>query len=300
MNALLAALIAALVPQDESRLKEAWPKIADAWKAVEAYKPAGAGSFDDEFLKVAGKIHEAFEAGGLYGSEGEYVPLALKSFVKVRAFGSFPGGAGNSYRSTAAFTEFNRAYGNSPGGSAASMGALLEALAKLRNLEKSGFPDEELVMDELVTVRKALKGLAITSDATPGPLRRRTLALVRALALGEPYPEPAAATEEQAKRYRQWVSELGHEEIEKRDTAMKELLRASDACLPMVREALKSGDAEVVARARKILGFGHAPWMEAQSRGQIDRGAHMAELKLKLDAVRAEAVKGVKESEDKK
>lgn len=296
MNALLVALIVALVPQDESRLKEAWPKLVDAWKAVEACKPAGAGSFDDEFLKVAGKIHQAFEAGGLYGSEGEYVPLALKTFVKARAFGISAGGNAYASRTALAHVEFNRAYGNSSGGSAASMNTLLEALTKLRNLEKSGFADEELVMDELVTVRKSLKGMAITSDATPGPLRRRTLALVRALALGEPYPEPATATEEQAKQYRQWVSELGHEEIEKRDTAMKELLRASDACLPMVREALKSADAEVVARARKILGFGHAPWTEGRTQRQNDPTVQWGDLKAKLDAVRAAA----KEAEERK
>ena len=71
MIALAAALVAALVPQDEARLKEAWPKMAEAWKAVEEYKaPPDAGPLDDEYLKVIAKVHAAFEGAGLFAPEG--------------------------------------------------------------------------------------------------------------------------------------------------------------------------------------------------------------------------------------
>src|SRR5688572_23403445 len=88
MIALAAALLLAPL-QDESKLREAWPKLVDAWKAVEAYQAAPSAEGGDEFLRTAGRIHEAFEAAGLYGSEGEYVPQALKTFVKARVRGWF-------------------------------------------------------------------------------------------------------------------------------------------------------------------------------------------------------------------
>ncbi|HEY3225616.1 MAG TPA: hypothetical protein VGK61_01315 [Planctomycetota bacterium] len=265
MMTLAAALLFGMVPQDEARLRDAWPKLAETWKSIESYKPSsGTGELDDEFLKVAGKLHEAFEAGGLYGSEGEYVPAALKNFIKARTRGLVAGGSPHAMNRAAGLADFQFGYG-AGGASLAPMRAFLDAVARLSSLEKSGLADEDNVMDELVTARKALKGLAITSDATPGPLRRRVFSLLRALALGEPYPEPAKATEEQAKQFRAWISELGHEEIETREKAMKELLRAGEASLQFLREALKGGDAEIVSRARKLLGFGHAPWAEAKA-----------------------------------
>src|SRR5882672_11022371 len=94
MTALAAALWLALVPQDEAKLKESWPKLVDAWKAVEGYKPAPeAGPLDDEYLKVVAKIHGAFEAAGLFVAEGEYLPQAMKAFVKCRARGLSPAAA---------------------------------------------------------------------------------------------------------------------------------------------------------------------------------------------------------------
>src|SRR5688572_24581440 len=85
MTSLAIAVIAILVPQDEVRLKEAWPKLLEVWKAVDEYKPSPeAGPLDDEILKVAAKLHAAFESAGLF-SEDEYLPQAVKSFIKVRA-----------------------------------------------------------------------------------------------------------------------------------------------------------------------------------------------------------------------
>ena len=65
--------------------------------------------------------------------------------------------------------------------------------------------------------------------------------------------------------------------IESREKATKELLRAGEASLPFVREALKSGDAEIATRARQLLGVGHAPW--AKTRPQE------AEVGWAIDAV---------------
>jgi hypothetical protein len=273
MMTLAAALLLGMVPQDEARLKEAWPKLADAWKAVVEYKaPAATGELDDQFLKVAGKLRDAFEAGGLFVEEGEYAPLALKAFIKVRARALAPSGASfwDGRGGRIAVVRRFRVGGVAPGAPAVPdqvvpvesdpMGALLRSLGMLRVLKQGGLDDEENVQDEMVTVRKALKLLAITADETPAALRRRVFSLIRALALGEAYPESPKATEEQGKQYRAWIAELGNESIETREKATKELLRAGEASLPFVREALKGGDAEIVARARQLLGIGHAPW----------------------------------------
>jgi len=267
MMILAAALLFAL--QDEARLKEAWPKLADAWKAVSEYKaPQGAAVLDDEFLKVVGKVRDGFEAAGFFTEEGEYLPFALKSFVKARGRALAPTGGSDLFRGAMIIRRIRvGAPGGAPGQPDAApaiegdpMGALLTALQKLKDLKQGGLDDEDNVQDELVTARKAVKVLGITSDDTPPALRRRIFTLIRSLALGEAYPEPARATEEQAKQIRALISELGHESIETRDKATKELLRAGEGSLPIIREALKSPDAEVVSRARRLLGVGHAPW----------------------------------------
>src|SRR5262245_60854815 len=93
MMTLVAALLVAFVPQDEARLKESWPKLVDAWKSVDAYKPSPeTGPIDDEFLKVAAKLHAAFDAAGLYATEGEYLPQAVKALLKSRARSILPSG----------------------------------------------------------------------------------------------------------------------------------------------------------------------------------------------------------------
>lgn len=267
MIIVAAVLLAALVPQDEARLKESWPKLADAWKALEAYKPAPEqGGLDDEFLKVAAKLHAAFEGAGLFGTEGEYLPLAVKALVKIKARALVP--SSNPFGRQIAFVRKVAAGGG--GGFEFSttegdpLAALVGALKKLQALKRGGLDDEENVQDELATARKALKSLGITADDTPPGLRRRALHLVKAMALGEDYPPPAAATEEQVKQYRALFADLGNESIEVREKAMKELLRAGETALPFAREALANPDAEVASRAKLLLGYQHAPWTKVK------------------------------------
>jgi hypothetical protein len=267
---LAAAVFALVVPQDEAKLKEAWPKLAEAWKAVEEYKPAPeAGTLDDAFLAVAAKLHGAFEAAGLFTTDGEYLPQALKALVKTRARTVMPSSP-SPWGNRAIVFRRRVVAGGAPGWEAGTADAdplatLLASIKKLESLKKESLDDEENVQDELATARKAMKALGITADDTPPALRRRALHLVKALALGEGYPAPAVATDEQAKQVRAWISDLGNEAIDTREGAMKELLRAGEAALPFVREALKGGDAEVASRAKKILGYGHAPWTQVKA-----------------------------------
>jgi hypothetical protein len=264
MTALAAVLIAALVPQDEPRLKEAWPKLSEAWKAIEAYKPdPEAGALDDGYLKVVAKLHGAFEAAGLFGPEGEYLPQAVKAFVRAKARtlsndgmqGQFFGGL-----RVALVMPGMPGGGAEPEQAGDPMTTLLASLKKLQELKKEKLDDDDNLADELATARKALKNLGITADETPTALRRRALTLIKALALGEAYPEPAAATPDQAKQVREWISLLGNDVIETREKATDDLRRAGESALPLLRESLKSADAEVGARVRKLLGVGHEPW----------------------------------------
>jgi len=271
MITLAAAVLVALVPQDEGRLKESWPKLVEAWKAVEAYKaPAEPGLLDDELLKVAAKLHAAFESAGLFAAEGEYLPQAVKALVKLRTRSILPLGNNPFANRFGAIRIVRAGVGGAPewqrgGVDANPMGALLESLNKLKSLKQGGLDDEENVQDELSTARKSLKTLGIIADDTPAGLRRRALHLVKAIALGEDFPAPTAATEDQAKQYKAWFAELGHESIETRENALKELTKAGEPALPFAREALKSGDAEVASRARSLLGYGHAPWTKVMA-----------------------------------
>jgi len=249
----------------------------EAWKAVDAYKaPAESTGLDDEFLKVAAKLNGAFEASGLFAADGEYLPRAIKAFVKIKARAILPSGQGLFPAQV-----FLRRMRLGAGGAleavadADPLATLMASLKKLQSLKQEGLDDEENVQDELATARKSLKALGITADDTPPGLRRRALHLVKALALGEAYPEAPKATEEQAKQYRAWIAELGHESIETREKATKDLMRAGETTMPFLREALKGSDAEVTTRARQLLGVGHAPWdkvkpPDAEGAFQID------------------------------
>jgi len=291
MTALALSLLAALVPQaqGEDRLKEAWPKLVEAWKAVDTFLATPPADGSDEFLKTAAKVHEAFEAADFYRAEGEYVPLALKSFLRRRARVLFPGQSRSVFYADARTRAYDPNYGD-------PMKSFLDSISRLQALEKNRLDDEDNVQDELATARKALKSIGVTADDTPGPLRRRVLALARALASGGDYPEPARATEEQAKTIRELIGKLGHDSIEERDRAVVELNRSGDAALPFLREALKSPDAETVARSRRLLGYGHAPWTAAPGAlAQDEKGRRFEELKLIEEKVRA-----AKEAVDKR
>src|SRR5262245_31774229 len=202
MTFLAAAALALLAPpQDEAKLKESWPKLAEAWKAVDEYKPApDAGALDDGFLKVAAKLHGAFDAAGLFATEGEYLPQALKALVKAKARTLVPSATPWYAQRAVAFRRVRvvgapgapgKKFDNSNPVDADPLGTLLASLKKLETLKKDSLDDEENVQDELATARKSMKALGITADDTPPGLRRRALHLVKALALGEAYPDPA-------------------------------------------------------------------------------------------------------------
>ena len=246
MSALALLVFAALAPQDEARLKEAWPKLAEAWKAIEPAPPAAGVDPADEFLKTAAKLHEAFEAVGLFSVNGEYVPQAFKAFIKSRVRASF---VGNDLGQV--FITRNTGH---------PLQIFLDSMSRLKALERDGLDDEDNVQDELSTARKALKALGITADATPSPLRRRVLALARALASGEGYPDLPRATDEQSAQIRAWIVALGHEVLEEREQATRDLNRAGERVIPFLRDALGSADVETVNRVKHLLGFGHEPW----------------------------------------
>jgi hypothetical protein len=264
MIAIAAALIAAFVPQDEARLKEAWPKLAEAWKAVEEYKaPPDVGALDDEYLKVIAKVHGAFEGAGLYTLEGEYLPQAVKAFVKMRARGLAPASVTDMWSRTVVLRARLRGAPGAPGAMEPAgavqgdpMSALLASLKKLQSLKTEGLDDEENVQDELTTARKSLKALGITADDTLPALRRRVLHLVRALALGEvirrPRSRPKSRRNSSARSSRNWATSRSKES---REGDEEELSRAGEASLPFIREALKAATPRS-RRAKALLGVG--------------------------------------------
>ena len=258
MSALAALLIAAFVPQDEARLKEAWPKLAEAWKSLEPVPQAAGVDPVDSFLSMSAKLHDAFEAAGLFALNGEYVPQAFKAFIKSRVRA---GTVGNDF----GHALFTRNTGH-------PMQTFLDSMQRLKAMERDGFDDEDNIQDELSTARKALKALGVTADATPSPLRRRVLALTRALAAGEGYPDLPRATEEQAAQFRAWIGMLGHDVLEDREQATRDLKRAGEKVIPFLREALGSPDAETVNRVKQLLGFGHEPWTAVNQQTLMSMG----------------------------
>lgn len=267
MIALAAAVLLGLPLQDEGRLKQGWPKLVEAWKAVSEHQPSlGTAELDDESLKAAGKLQDAFDAAGLFTEEGEYLPLALKHFLKIRARGLGPSG-GKAFIRGGLVVRLRINAGaaparpeGSPSVEADPMGALLDSLKKSPHLGPGGLDDDD-------KARESIKVLGIMSDDTPPALRGRILTLIRSLALGEAYPEPPKATGEQTKEIRERIAQLGHEQVETRRKAMRDLLGAGEASLPIVREALNARQTEIVAGARELLGFGHSPWTPMQGTG---------------------------------
>ena len=249
---VLAVLVFTLVPQDESRLKEAWPKLAEAWKTVEASAPDSTED-GDAIIKTAAKLHDAFESAGLFAPDGDYVSQAFKTFIRRRAAAGMGAGLAPGQARAAMYLH---TYGD-------PMTAFLHAVGRLKSMERDRLDDEDNFQDEMSTARKALQDIGITADSTPAPLRRRVLALARALAGGDAYPEPARATEEQAAQIRAWIGALGHEQIEEREKASRELRRMGEVVIPFLQAAKGSSDAEVAGRVNQLLGVGHAPWTEA-------------------------------------
>lgn len=274
---LLFALLTALVPQDETRLKEGWPQVVDAWKAIEALKPALEGdSFDDEIIKILAKTHAAFEAAGLTGPEGEYAPRALKQLIKARVVNRSGGlflPEDFRVRARTLARQLARRRGPGVAGESAShdagpVGTLVESLKTLDNAD-----DADDVLDEHATaIGTSLTQLRITGVDTGPALRRRAIRLFKSLAAGGTFPEIPPATEDQAKQIRAWIADLGHESMEIRDKAAEQLHGAGEKSLPFLREGLKTGNAEAVARLRRLLGIGHAPWKIASRTERLMAG----------------------------
>jgi hypothetical protein len=134
------------------------------------------------------------------------------------------------------------------------------AAQRLRELRKVEGVDSEALDDERSMIRLSLKGMGLIADDTPRPVRQRFFALVGALALGDPYPEPAKAIAEEVEKARGWIRDLEHEEVEARENATRRLSMSGEGVRPLLIEALRSESPEVRARAKLILGIGHQPW----------------------------------------
>lgn len=273
----LAALIVVLapLPQDEGRLKEAWPGLVEAWKSLDAHKAADSDPMSDDNLRLLGKVHKAFEAAGFMESAPGFGSGSLKQFIRLRGEKALGGASNSSSRRFHAveggggvILEWHE--GGELGVRRKSDGApldkLLASLAKLGELKDKGVDDDDNIQDELAAARKSFKDLSLTTDDTPLWLRRRLLKTAHALVLGQAYPEMAGATEEQAAQIKGWIADLGHETLETRDKASRELCKWGEQAHPLLVEASKATDPEVAARAQKILGVGHNPWKDAAAR----------------------------------
>lgn len=276
MVALVAVLVLGQVADDEQRLREAWPKLVDAWQALETYDGSKSEGWQEGLLPVMGRVDAAFEAAGFFESEAGFEVAALKHFFgdryrigieKVTAPGA---GTGNLESDLQALVL--RAEGKRHRRAAAAYGfdTLFASLQKIRDLREKGLDDEENVGDEMAVVRKSLKALGLMSDSTPGWLRRRYTHLVRSLVLKESFPEPAKASDDQAKAIRTWIGDLSSPEVDVREKATAALLKDGEIARPFLREALKNPDPEVVSRAKTILGLGHAPWKERKEKEPVE------------------------------
>jgi hypothetical protein len=230
----ITPVITPAMTQDENRVRQAWPKLTDAWRAIDQIKADDSDPMSDEHLKAMNKIHAAFQAAGWLDTQPEYAPGALKQLFKLRQ-SSEPVRKQKTQQ-------------------------LVAAVQKLKELKDKGLDDEDTVQDAMTAIRALLKERYVTADDTPAWLKRRLITLTRTLVLDEAYPEPAKASEEQARQVRAWIVGLGAEDPETRDAASRDLAEAGEIAAPFLREALSSADKEVTVRASKLLGIGHAPW----------------------------------------
>lgn len=259
MPALAALLALALSFQDDARLREAWPKLQECWKALDAAKPEPTGRLTDDLLKALGRLDAAVEAAGLRDGNASFVSGALRHLLIQRGQRLLPapstgnvawlvaGGGGAMRRET-------------PRNRRAAVDGLLSGIRKLRDLASKGLDDEDNVQDQLTEIRKAMKDAGVVSDETPMWLRRRALTLIRALDAGQPFPETPAPTAEEAARLQKLIVDLGSEDPVVRDQATRELSKSGEQAQDLLAGAVKGADPEVAARAKTILGMGHEPW----------------------------------------
>ena len=241
---MLAAVLLVVAPiQDESRLREAWPKLVEAWKASEGYKAEPLNEWEDAYLQVSAKVHAGFDAAGLFAAGGEYAPRAIKELIRLKVRTLVPGARGRS---------------------ATSRSVVVQIHVRTERKPERGIQEvlSDLGKEDDVAL-KALEVLGLAGSRTPSSLRRRLLVLSRALVKGEAFPGIPAASESTTAEMKRRIKQLGAEDIATREKAARELHDAGDASIPFLREAATSSDAQASAEAKRLLGYGHAPWSPA-------------------------------------
>ena len=262
MIALTVSLLLFSPCQDPDSLRDAWPELVKVWNELESHQQGKTEGFDDELLVTLGKLHTAFEQGGLLEKEPAYEVAALKQLFKKRFDIGVTKKSGIPLSGkSGTFSSITFLGGNiSKKGVIYSFESLFGSIRKLNDLRERGLDDEDNVTDETVTIRKSLKALKITADETPMWLRRRVTTLTKALLMGEGYPEPVRASDAESAQVREWIGGLASEDVQTRDEAMRRLMKAGEAGRPQLRKALGDDDPEVVARVKRLLGIGHTPW----------------------------------------
>lgn len=267
MLALASALALSVLGQEApDRLRTAWPRLVEAWRMMEDYK-GGESALDDPAVLAMGKLHAAFEAAGFLEGDLEFDRAALKQLfqarykIKIERVVRPPGSGGGSVVQSGA-TFILEEDGATPAPTSFGFDTLLASVSKLAELRAKGLDHEDNVLEEVVVVRKSLKAFRLMADDTPAWLGRRLVTLSRALLSGDAYPEPAKASDDQARTIRAWIADLANDGLEIREAATRALLKDGEAARPFLREALKGQDAEVVSRVKLILGVGHRPWVE--------------------------------------
>jgi len=283
MRLLLAAAIAvaAALPADaqDDRLKEAWPRLQEAWKSTTDFKAtlkkaetpkSRPRDIPDDAIKIVGQLHLAFDAGGLWANEPGADVVALKQVFKMRcaSFLKFHSGfqVPNSQEEYRRLTEeYQRAiqewqWKMGGGGGAKTrpdpISEFEDGLVELAKLRARETPDDDLMQDAVAKIRKSMRDLGIMDDDMPGWLRVRLTAMVKALALGEALPEMAAPTDTQKKKVQSLIEVIDEGDIVGREDAVKELLRIGEPAIPQVRKRyLEVENAEVKARLKKVLGY---------------------------------------------
>ncbi len=253
----MATLLAfSLLLQANDPLADGWTKMREAWKAA---RDAG-GDEDyvaDRMIEAAAKLHAAFEAAGLSGKDLAADRVAIKRALKVRLVPAVK----TKMPQVGEPTERER-----------EMEMIIEALRERRGLEKSKTPAELLTdlgfraqawskakaADRPATEAGAADQLVqlgvLPKEAAPW-LRRRVARLVLALESGADYPAPVRPSDELRARVARLVDAMGSDDPAERDRAYDELVEIGEAAVPQLEEASKSDDAEIRARARKLLGM---------------------------------------------
>jgi hypothetical protein len=289
-------------------LAEHFDKLREAWKAAEAKPAAGrATGLTDDFIKAIGRLSTALESAGLFSADAPAEARAVKRLLLARAENLMP-------LASSAYAQRARVVMRMEGGlqTLEPQGALQrfeQSVAKLQDLKARGLDDEDNVQEASVEMRKALKDLGVIHDEMPQWIRRRAQRVAQALVTGGAYPEFQKATPEQEKAIQDLIAQLGDVELEKRESASRELHRLGEPAVPAMREALKSADAEVRDRAKQFLGIGlKDPTSQLESMDPKTRlvkemeaveRARLAELKAAADLKRAAVEKAEKAEKER-